>query len=305
MVPTPSGLAPAADVQQSDHNIPAVTLTFEVLHGRTRYRERPVFGDRFTIGAGDACDLRLGGAYMPVLHSIVTVHGAEITVESLTELPELVVNGVASRSATLRDGDILSLGGVELRANIVPVGESRVAVAHEIEEAQRLPEEMSALELIDEIEREQTLIDEFEGQQKLGEDAFLEAILSRRRSASRRELHTGNAEDLHGPHFRLPRKRREIYISPIDRSSPHSPIVRADAGFLHDLEQLAHSLGDLSQELQTASLRATQREAGYSAATEVLLDVQQKLASQFEMLLAQVESLRAERQPQLRARAIA
>lgn len=305
MVPTHSGLAPTADVHQPDRNLPAVTLTFEVLHGRTRYRERPVLGDRFTIGSGDACDLRLGGAFMPPLHSIVTVHGEEITVEALAEEPELLVNGTATRSATLQNGDILSIGGVELRSSIVPATESHIATAQEIDEIERLPEEMSALELVEQIEREQALIDEFEGKQKLGEDAFLEVILSRRRSASRRELPLEKTGELHGPHFRLPRKRREIYISPIDRSSPHTPLVHPDAGFLHDLEQLAHSLGDLSQELQRASLRATEREAGYSAATEVLLEAQQRLTSQFEQLLAQVESLRDERQTPIRARAIA
>lgn len=303
MVPNPSGPAATADVQTSEDHA-TIHLTFEVLHGRTRYRERPVLGERFTIGSGAACDLRLGGSNMPALHSIVTIDGDEITVESLTAEPELFVNGIVTRSAALHDGDILRIGGVELQTRVT-IGAHVSAKTTFDEEPHRSPEEMSALELVEQIERDQALIDEFESKQKLGEDALLESILSHRRSASRRELHPGVPGELHGPHFRLPRKRREIYISPVDRSSPHTPIVHADAGFVQELEQLAHSLAELSHELQQTTLRASQREAGYSAATEVLLDAQHKLTAQFEQLLEQVAGLQVERQTQLRPRAIA
>lgn len=305
MVPTASGFsaAPASPVTDIDSPY-TLSLTLEVLHGRTRYPQRPVTGTRCTIGSGIACDLRLGGDDMPALHSLIVLGEDEITIETMAAEPELSINGEVTRTKALTDGDVIRIGGVEMLARVTANRLPAAMVEMPVTEIERLPEEMSALELVEQIEQEQALIDEFEAQQKLGEDAILEAILSRRRSASRRELHAGSSGEIAKPHFRMPRRQREIYTSAVNRATQQSQIMQANAGFLHDLEQLAQSLGDLSHELQQTTLRATEREAGYATATEVLLEAQEKLASQFETLLSQVESLREERQP-LRTRAIA
>lgn len=336
MVPTQSSpVTAAAEHVSAIENSPQHSpLILEILHGRTRFRQRPVTGTRFTIGSGAACDLRLGGADMPPLHSLITVAGDEIELEAIAPEPAVLVNGRVASTYHLQNGDVIRIGTVEMLARIGPAGRrpaaESAALAHAgwmTPEIERNPADLSAAELVEQIEKEQALVDQFEGKQQLGADSLVQALIgrlaefeekrrlgadilaqalvNRRSRGSRRVLQTGSAAPIPAPHFHLkpPRRTAEIMAGGTSESAqPHS----ADAVFVHDLEQLGQSLSELSQELQRTALRASEREASYASATTLLLDAQQKLASQFEVLLSQVESLREQQSPtRLRQRAIA
>ena len=68
-------------------------LTLQVSRGRTRFPHRPVTVSRFTIGSGSGCDMVLGDAQIPPIHTILIIDGGRVLVEALTQAPLLKVNG--------------------------------------------------------------------------------------------------------------------------------------------------------------------------------------------------------------------
>src|SRR5262249_35684853 len=111
-----SGAAPAASVELPPTVAPRLVL--EITRGKTRFRDRPVTGPRFLIGAGVTCDLRLGGERDPPLHSLVTVDPTGVHIEAIVTVPTLIVNGRGVHDAALSDGDVISIGEVELVARV-------------------------------------------------------------------------------------------------------------------------------------------------------------------------------------------
>ena len=73
---------------------PHTLLVLEICSGRTRFPLRPVRSTRFLIGAGEGCDLQLGGTDMPPLHSIIHVDRVETLLETVALTPPLKVNGL-------------------------------------------------------------------------------------------------------------------------------------------------------------------------------------------------------------------
>lgn len=94
------------------------TVWVEVCRGKTSFPRRPVLGERFLIGAGSNCHLQLGGQGMPFLHSILTVQGAEITIEAFVNWPELKVNGRPLPSSAVHDNDRIAIGPFEFSVHV-------------------------------------------------------------------------------------------------------------------------------------------------------------------------------------------
>jgi len=298
---SPSGRA----VEPEPGTSPAalVPLRLEVTQGRTRFPERPVPGPRFLIGADERCDLRLGGEGIPSLHSIITINGPEICLEALSENPPLFVNDRQVTSAVLWDGDLIRIGAIELRARVtelLPGGApAQVPVTAEpqgLEDADLDLADLSAAELIELIEREEAEVAQFERRQRLGARALLETLEERaaQRSPARHQRHAPE-ERIRRPHF-LGTAPARVEAPRAAEKSAAPPTPAADltqAELLRSIEELGQALHQISQELQRRSERATEREAGYVAATTTLVETQQQLVSQMELLTEQVQSMQS------------
>ena len=283
-------------------------LILEVIVGRTQFRNRPVHGPRFLIGAGAECDLRLGGDQMPSLHSLITIEGNEICLEAISDTPAMLINGRRQTSVLLSEGDVIRLGSVEMVARIPRQSESphRLPVSvPESDESEPKLEDLSAMELINLIEREEAEVAAFEGRRQLGGAGLLDAVRSRRPTRSARTVpHPGAIGGVPAPHIgpvqpKIAAHSRSASLSEQGR-------LRTDDGLLKDLEGMGRSLSLFSSELKQRALTASEREAGYASAVTLLLETQQKLVSQVELLLIQVSALRnAPSKPELRTRASA
>src|SRR5262245_59684997 len=306
MVPAQNSSASPLPVasDQSCLSLP-VQLVLEVTRGCTRYPRRPVTHSRFLIGAGSTCDLRLGGEGIPALHSLITISGREITLEAIAAEPLLKVNGRVIQTAILHDGDVIDDGDIELLAHFeagrTPAGAQMIsAPAGGAPDAERPLSELTPAELVDRIEQEEKEIEEFEARQRTGASALVQAIMSRARHPAQRPAEIGTRAPIPAPHFLS--KRPQILAAQTRRSqlaAGHDPQVQ------QEIEELGNQLSTLSHELKGNTERAVERETTYVEATDTLLDTQQKLVSQLEVLVDQVQSLKSNESQATKPRAIA
>lgn len=165
-------------------------LVFEITRGHTQSPLRPVSRDRFLIGAGERCDLRLGGDEMPAVHSVVHIDGQDVWLETLADSPDVRVNGRPTRSAALEPGDELEIGSFSLTlhrtTSAEPVqtprthGTSVSEIPAEEELAHPLDvEELTARQLVDLIDQEEALIEEFEARRQMGAQALMDVVKQR------------------------------------------------------------------------------------------------------------------------------
>lgn len=87
-----------------------------------RFPFRPLAPGLFLIGSGPSCDLRLGEAGIPAIHSVIDVSKDSARVFRIARQPDLVINGEPLDSATLHSGDLIEVG--EFRAAWQPLQES-------------------------------------------------------------------------------------------------------------------------------------------------------------------------------------
>ncbi|HEY3967862.1 MAG TPA: FHA domain-containing protein [Planctomycetaceae bacterium] len=305
MVPTQN---PSASFERPFRSVPEpvlpVHLILEVTRGSTRFRRRPVTSTRFLIGSGTTCDLRLGGDDMPALHSIITTSGREISLEAIAAAPALAVNGRPIQSVLLRDGDLISVGQVELLARLEAghapaVIAPTAAGAQSAMDAERPLADISAAELVDLIEQEEREIEEFEGRQQVGMKSLVQAIMSRADRPAHKPLSNSEMRTpIPAPHF-LSKKPQGVMARARQAQQAADQLIH------EDLEKLGEQLSSLSQELKGSSERATRREAQFASATDELLDTQQKLVSQLGVVLDQVQTLKTSDAPLQKPRAIA
>ena len=92
-----------------------------------RFPFRPLAPGLFLIGSGPSCDLRLGEAGIPAIHSVIDVSKEAAKIFRIARQPELVINGEAVDSAKLHGGDLIEVG--VFRAAWQPVQESFTVVS--------------------------------------------------------------------------------------------------------------------------------------------------------------------------------
>ena len=274
-----------AESHPSDATVP-IQLVLEITRGSTEHRRRPVNRSRYLIGAGDACDLRLGGEKMPALHSIIATEGNEITLEAIAAEPALVVNGSQVDSVPLHDGDVITIGGVEILARVetgsTPAGSAPLAdtITSDTSSARPLAE-LSADELVDMIEQEEREIEQFEARQELGMTSLLQAI------ASRKENVADATESLvPAPHFHLKPKSGMFTRARHMQQQVRSTVQK-------EVEQIGRQLSRLSEQLRNTSERSAARDAELTQAAVEMLDTQEKLVEQLKAVVDQVELLQA------------
>ncbi|MFP6766305.1 MAG: FHA domain-containing protein, partial [Planctomycetaceae bacterium] len=157
-------------------------LFLQITRGRTNHPMRPIHGDRFLIGSGEWCDLRLGGS-MPVLHSVVRVEGPSVWLEAVVDAPPLHVNGRTVGSCELQDGDQIVIGLFSLQfCDARNVQHESLMQPIDIEEVLALDQpdvelsDLTATELVDLMERDEELAREFQKRQEQGAAALLDRI---------------------------------------------------------------------------------------------------------------------------------
>ena len=82
----------------------------QIHRGRTGQPFRPIVGGRLVLGSAPECDLRLGGAGMPSVHSLIHADGGRAWIESVAADPPLLVNGEPKDMTSLADGDMIMVG---------------------------------------------------------------------------------------------------------------------------------------------------------------------------------------------------
>jgi|GEM_PF-636587 len=287
-----------------------VHLVLEITRGRTRFPRRPVTHSRFLIGAGATCDLRLGGEQMPALHSIITVSGREFAIEAIGAEPGLTVNGRLIQTSLLHDGDIIGIGEVELLARL-EAGHAPAAIEQTAGTPQnsidvnRPLADTTAAELIDLIEHEERQIEEFENRQRDGAQALVDAIMARveRRTTGDVPAELGPRSPIPAPHFLSKRPQALPQALSVNLRQPLK--AGAESPLQDDIDELGKQLSSISKAILGSSQRATEREALYAQAADQLLDTQQKLVSQLEAVVDQVQTLKENEMPVQKPRAIA
>jgi hypothetical protein len=239
---------------------------------------------------------------MPALHSIITISGSEISLEAIAAEPPLVLNGHPIQSGLVHDGDLIGIGEVELLARLeagqAPAGVAEATTRTTTSDDERDLSDLSPAELVDRIENELRDIEDFERRQQVGAEGLLAAVMGR---LNRPSITTGHATGVRAPvpapHFLS--KRPQILAAQARLGS--EPETRLQ----NDVEELGRQLSSLSQQVQGSAQRASEREAHYVAAADQLLDTQDKLVSQLEAVIDQVQVLKAGDSQNHKPRAIA
>ena len=235
-------------------------LFFQITHGRTKHPTRPIERDRFLIGSGEWCDLRLGGT-MPVLHSVLRIDGPSVWIEAIVDSPALNINGRAIGSCELQDGDEVSIGAFTMQlcdgremthdALMKPIDiEELLGVdQHQTEMA-----DLSATELLELLEHDEELVEEFEKRRDLGSAALLERL--------QQEMDSEAAQ-------------------------PEPEVESLEA--LRELQSAVSELNGLASDLKSRSGEMTSEE--FSHATSSLLDFQQDVVGRLDSVLRQIDKL--------------
>lgn len=245
-------------------------LVFEITRGRTESPVRPISRDRFLIGAGERCDLRLGGNGIPAIHSVVHIDGDEIWLETLADSPEVRVGGRVTRSAALEPGDELEIGSFCLTLHRASSAQEAVApriyggpvseVLTEEELANPLDvEELTARQLVDLIDKEEALIEEFEARRRMGAQALMDVVRER----------FGPAEAA--------------------GDTPEVDERPSAVQLLHELQEAIISLNEFAQGFEQRTERLSQKDT--QRAANSLLDFQQQIVSRLDGVLEKIALL--------------
>ncbi len=294
---SPHSLVDSVSLQVPPGHLPTGVpdLCLEICRGRTRHPQRPISTDGYLIGAGDVCDLRLGGDGIPAQHSMIHVDSGEYWLDALATGPEVKVNGQPTNRTVIHEGDRIQIGVFEFVVRQLTQAEQAVESSddasgmadHDEAEAfdsllefddDRDVRELSAAELVELIELEQLMVDEFEENRNRGAEALMRAIFGRKSSL----------EEMASP------QPSSIEHEPIIADSATSPRSQQpdEAESLTDLEHVLQELNVFSQHLSDQSRRNSHREASYADAAAQLLEIQQRLTAQMEVLSQQIATLR-------------
>jgi len=269
---------PGADVDTPEID-PALLL--EIRRDGSECDRRWVSTRKALIGSGAACEIRLEAPEISPLHSLIcwSEHGFQL--EAITPFPPLRVNGEPVEGAFLSDGDRIEIGPFEVVVRQAPAasalgssrsihrgnpGSSGQAGSHpacpdiDSEDLTKL----SAADLVERIEAEETLVSQFEGRRDAGAAALLQAAAGH--AAAQRT----------------------------DRTEPRPaavPVEASPATWLDELEGVIGQLTRYATELEQRAESISSKEASFAQAAAAVLDSQQKLVTRLEAILDQLMKL--------------
>ena len=119
------------------------------------------------LGSAVECDLRLGGAGMPAVHSQVHVDEGKAWIEAIAADPVLLVNGEPCDTVALSEGDTIVVGPFAFTWRAA--GEPAAAASD--------VEELSLSELLDRLERDMALVAERDEASRRAAATVVEAAL--------------------------------------------------------------------------------------------------------------------------------
>jgi len=158
---------------------------FIISRGKTRHPKREIRTSEYWIGAGEGCDLRLGGAGIPSLHSVLKYERGTSIIESIESIPALRVNGSEVETHELADGDLVEIGPFQLEfrqqelrdAVEIPIEDSTKEKFDSEEEFDLA--DLSAEDLVDLLEADMNLVEEDEKRKRDGLEALMTEVQSR------------------------------------------------------------------------------------------------------------------------------
>ncbi|QDV21150.1 hypothetical protein Pan153_58320 [Gimesia panareensis] len=252
--------------------------SLEIVKGKTRFPVRPLQGDRLTIGAGTCCGLQISGHSMPILHTVIHIEAGEVAIEAIAPQPRLLLNGIPHHTSVLSDGDVITIGPIEFvfrqvsSQSAMSISRAGLSGSPSETSAPITPDkrdhsmtnetslkELSASELVDLIEQDFQMIEQYESRREQGAAALLSRV---NQLKDEQEFEQDNLS------------------------------VEEQSSLMADLETMMEELTKFSAELQQRADQLTSRERQYEAAAASLLETQEKLSSQLDQTLDHVGSLR-------------
>lgn len=205
--------------------------------------------DRIRLGTSPMCELRLPEG--PLLHSVIRNEAGAVWIEAEPDSTELSVNWRNCRRMALRDGDVISLAGLDItiRRGVIPTA---------TEDAAKLSEDitqMTAEELCDQILTEQSEVDAFESKRLQG---WQELIASMKRAMAG------------------------------DQSLAESLNAAPAVAFSDDCERLLDQIREMSDLMNGRTQELDACEGELVAATALLQETHDRVSHQIEELLNQI-----------------
>ncbi len=278
--------------QQGSQSGRTKTVLLRVRRGRTERPERVVRTDRFLIGSGERCDLRLE-AGVPPLHSLIYRDDDGLHIEAVVSSPPLLVNGQIRASAALQDGDLIEIGPFQFEVCVVDRPPARAAAspvprpeAGPANPDERPIHELSAAELVERLKRESEEVSAVEAGKRRGADALMHEIARRAAIASRT----------------IPQALAAIEatrsVAERARKAARSETVYADVtGLAADLERLGKRLLEYERQLEERAARLAEREAQFAEAAAALTASQEKLTQYLDRLIELLQQRQGQGEP--------
>ncbi len=154
-------------MSRENRNAGSSVSGLEIQRGRTGQRFRPLVEGRLVLGTAPECDVRLGGAGMPAVHSQVHEDGGRAWIESLSANPPLLINGRECDTWILTDGDVIVVGPFAF------TWRSDGGVAESVSSLAEQP----LSELLDQLDRDMTLVAESAETTRRAASTVVEAAL--------------------------------------------------------------------------------------------------------------------------------
>ncbi|MEX0728211.1 MAG: FHA domain-containing protein, partial [Planctomycetaceae bacterium] len=277
----------------------------EVSRGRTVFRRRPITNKSFLIGSGEHCDLQLGGPEIPLLFAIIQADGERLTVRSLENEPDLKVNGQAVTSAVLSDGDLIEIGLFQFVARKQEVPDPAMPSAYarrpESRPHEQTPDddlsELSAAELLDRLEHDLDMVEDFERGERQGWAALMQRVERRKES-----MRTSDSR-IRRQKLARPQRQRLNSIDEVNIDEMFETLHRRDSrvglkanaaagletDYLLQIEQMVNELSQVTSDLEDRSEQMSQRDLQYLEAASTIMETQQKLAEQLQSLIEYVD----------------
>lgn len=233
------------------------TLCLEITRGHTAHAIRPIQSDRFLIGGGEWCHLRLGGD-TPALHSVLVQHDGAISIEAIVAEPPLMINGICVESADLCDGDEVSIGAITLKLH----GEQHTAI-----ESVMQPIDIDAILALDQPASDVAQISAEELVDQLGSDMSLVDAWGQTRNQAADSLIDAARSD----HSNVDDHQRPLRM-------------------LRELETAVHSLNRIADDLTNDNDQMSQQEIAEAA--DSLVDYQQQIVGRLDDVLQRIEDLK-------------
>lgn len=200
------------------------------------------------IGSSVVCDIQLPEG--PALNSVVRFESGVIWIEADQD-SELAVNGRACRRMALREGDTISVPGVQIKV----CQRSKSSIEADAANLMSDISQLTANELCDRILTEQAAVDEFESTRLAGWQKLMVAL---------KDLST--SEHLHS-----------------NGSNADPAISISD-----DCERLLEQIREMSEIVNNRTLALNECETELESATTLLQETQDRVSRQIDELLDQI-----------------